>query len=138
MTNQAPEEIPQFLDVNQPSDSVTERHGYLQRDGKKLFFAEYAPKETITTGVVLVSPFAEEKVRSMRVYVSLARALAARGAAVLCFDYYGDGDSEGEFEQATFEDRLDDIEAAVLFLKSISKYTKRRCRGPCSYVQRRI
>lgn len=96
-------------EVNAPSASVREEHRYFLRDGKHLFCAEYVPVAGATRGVILCAPFAEEKIRTLRVYVSFARALASRGVAALCFDYYGDGDSEGDFEDATFDDRLKDI-----------------------------
>lgn len=102
--------------INSPDAGVTEEHGYILRDGKHLFCASYIPTSGADLGVVLVSPFAEEKVRSLRIYVSMARALAQLGMGVLYFDFYGDGDSEGEFEEASFADRLADIKAAADFL----------------------
>ncbi|MEW5794998.1 MAG: alpha/beta hydrolase [Candidatus Zixiibacteriota bacterium] len=98
-------------EINTPTGSVREEHRYLIRDGKHLFCAEYAPVGGAKCGVVLCAPFAEEKIRTLRVYVSFARALARRGVAAVCFDYYGDGDSEGSFEDASFDDRLRDISA---------------------------
>ncbi len=106
-----------FSKVNQPNPAVTEEHGYFQRDGKHLFYALYLPEKEVKTGIVLCSPFAEEKVRTLRIFVSFARALASTGIAALCFDYYGDGDSEGDFETTPFDDRLIDIKAATDFLE---------------------
>jgi alpha/beta superfamily hydrolase len=100
-----------FREVNAPSEVIREEHRFILRDGKHLFCADYVPTAGATAGVVLCAPFAEEKIRTLRVYVSLARALARRGVAVICFDYYGDGDSEGDFEEAGFDDRLEDITA---------------------------
>ncbi len=100
-----------WANINSPNLSIIEKHGFYNRDGKNLFRAEYLPAGDIKAGVVLCSPFAEEKIRTLRIYVSLARALAAKGLAALCFDYFGDGDSEGNFEEALFEDRLSDIES---------------------------
>ncbi len=110
----------EFLDltkVNDPDDNIEEQQGYIIRDGKHLFYTSYAPKGSAEIGIVLVSPFAEEKVRTLRIFVSLSRALAKLGMTVLYFDYFGDGDSEGNFEEATFEDRLADIKGAVNFVK---------------------
>jgi alpha/beta superfamily hydrolase len=100
-----------FFDVNEPSESIREEHRYFLRDGRSLFCAEYSPVGSPVGGIVLCAPFAEEKIRTLRVYVSFARALARRGISAICFDYYGDGDSEGNFEDATFDDRLRDITA---------------------------
>jgi exosortase A-associated hydrolase 2 len=103
--------------INSPSDLIVEEHGFFPRDGRRLFYASFAPTAKPSTGVIFCSPFAEEKVRTVRVFVSFARALASMGVAVLCFDYFGDGDSEGNFEAATFDDRLLDTNAAFKFLK---------------------
>jgi len=100
-----------FKNINLPNPAFQEAHGFLVRDGRHLFRAEYVPQGKIDSCLVLCSPFAEEKVRTQRVYVSFARAVASAGAGAVCFDYYGDGDSEGDFEDARFEDRLLDIKA---------------------------
>jgi exosortase A-associated hydrolase 2 len=65
------------------------------------------------SGFVFCHPFAEEKLWAHRVYVSLARDLAARGYTVLRFDHMGHGDSDGEFQDASVATHLRDIEAAV-------------------------
>jgi uncharacterized protein len=112
-----------FSKVNFPHPNATEEQGYFERDGKHLFYALYRPEKEIKSGLVLCSPFAEEKVRTLRIYVSFARAMAQLGVAVLCFDYYGDGDSEGDFETTPFNERLIDIKAAVAFLKEKTSAT---------------
>jgi alpha/beta superfamily hydrolase len=113
-----------FSKINQPNPAIYEDHGYFQRDGKHLFYALYLPEKGAKTGIVLCAPFAEEKVRTLRIFVSFARALASIGIAALCFDYYGDGDSEGDFETTPFDDRLIDIKAAVGFLKEKTSVEK--------------
>ena len=110
----------EFIDlktVNSPHEDVVEEHGYIVRDGKHLFYAAYTPRDGADRGIVLVSPFGEEKVRTLRIYVSLSRSLARLGLSVLYFDYYGDGDSEGDFADASFGDRIADIKAAKEYLK---------------------
>jgi alpha-beta hydrolase superfamily lysophospholipase len=69
-------------------------------------------------GVVLCHALAEEKLWSHRVYVSLARELAAQGFAVLRFDCRGEGDSDLEFEEATLASRVEDaLRAAAVLLE---------------------
>ena len=63
-------------------------------------------------GLVFVHPFAEEKKCSHRVFVEMARAAAARGCAVLRFDFSGCGDSAGAFEDVDLNAWRADLRAA--------------------------
>lgn len=74
------------------------------------------PSGAPTRGVILCHALAEERLWSHRVYVNLARDLAARGMAVLRFDFRGEGDSDGEFEQAGFASRVEDATRAAQVL----------------------
>ncbi len=47
----------------------------------------------------------------------IARAMTLQGIAVLRFDFTGLGNSEGDFTETTFTDNVNDIKAAVAFLK---------------------
>jgi len=77
-----------------------------------------AEKKSQDTGYVLCYPFAEERLWAQRVYVEFARELARRGNPVLRFDFMGNGDSEGKFEDADVEIWLSDIACAVRTLKT--------------------
>lgn len=61
-------------------------------------------------------PFGEEKLWSHRVFVSFARALAARGHVVLRFDYTGAGDSTGEIADTSLATHVADASAALSVL----------------------
>lgn len=63
-------------------------------------------------------PFGEEKLWSHRVFVSFARELALRGHPVLRFDYSGTGDSSGELRDSSIESHIDDLQAAIVHLRS--------------------
>ncbi len=106
-----------FENANLPNANVTEEQGYFSREDKHLYYFLCAPKSPSNIGMVLCSPFGEEKVRTIRIFMSFARIMAALGITTMCFDYYGDGDSEGNFEDATYDDRIRDIHAAIDFLK---------------------
>ena len=67
-------------------------------------------------GIVFCHPLAEEKLWAHRVQVHLARRLAAAGYSVLRFDFFGEGDSSGDFEESTMATRLKNLETAVEFL----------------------
>jgi alpha/beta superfamily hydrolase len=51
------------------------------------------------------------------VYVNFARDLANRGYTVLRFDYMGNGDSDGNFEDSSIETNLSDIRCALQVLR---------------------
>jgi pimeloyl-ACP methyl ester carboxylesterase len=54
----------------------------------------------------------------------LARTLSARGWHVLRFDYYGTGDSAGDFAEANREQWLADVDTAVEELKDIGQLSR--------------
>lgn len=64
-------------------------------------------------GFVFCAPFAEEKLWTHRVFVSFARLLAEKGYPVLRFDYMGNGDSEGDFEECSVKTMVADIHCAI-------------------------
>lgn len=69
-------------------------------------------------GFVLCHPFGEEKLWTHRVYVTFARELARRGYPVLRFDYMGNGDSSGRFEESSVSTAVADIGCAIDALKT--------------------
>lgn len=54
--------------------------------------------------------------KDFKAAVRIARALCARGFAVLRFDFTGLGESEGEFTESSFSSNVDDLVAAAAFL----------------------
>jgi len=74
------------------------------------------PDLSSTIGVVIVVGGPQYRAGSHRLFVSLARSLAAGGFPALRFDYRGMGDSGGAM--GSFETVGDDIEAAVVALQA--------------------
>lgn len=101
-----PNEIPQFF-----------LNARRQRLYSVLHLASGAQAQT-EFGVVFCAPLFDEKLWSHRVLVNYARSLAAQGIPVLRFDYFGDGESEGRFEEATVSSRVADILDGVEFCRS--------------------
>lgn len=56
--------------------------------------------------MIICSPLAEEKVRTYRVLRNFSHLLVEIGIPVIRFDYMGEGDSEGNFEESTVESRV--------------------------------
>lgn len=76
------------------------------------------------TGVLMCHAFGEERKSSALTMARLAGAIAAAGLPVLRFDYFGTGDSEGDFVDADDRTRMDDIVDAAAFLRSQTRCTQ--------------
>lgn len=93
---------------------------YFEDNGHKLFGALHSPasiRRKKSVGVVFCAPFAEEKLWAQRIYTNFAQYLSEKGFSVLRFDYFGHGDSDGNFEDADILSRLQNISCAVNLLR---------------------
>lgn len=87
---------------------------FFQGNGYRLFGVLHeASGPEKKEGFVFCAPFAEEKLWTHRVFVNFARQLANKGYPVLRFDYMGNGDSEGNFQDTTVQSNLIDIKSAI-------------------------
>lgn len=68
-------------------------------------------------GVVFFHGFTGDRMESHWIFVKCARALARAGFASLRFDFYGSGESEGDFPEVTFESEVVDALSAVEFFR---------------------
>jgi len=68
-------------------------------------------------GVVLFHGFTGNKIEPHRLFVKIGRKLASNGINVFRFDFYGSGDSEGEFIEMTFSGEVEDALTAVDFMR---------------------
>lgn len=76
----------------------------------RIFTLFYPPQGETCRGAILHVPaFAEEMNKSRHMITMQARKLSADGYGVLVFDYYGTGDSEGDFENATWDTWQQDV-----------------------------
>ena len=89
---------------------------FLNRGGQRLFSILHSAGQA-DRAVVVCAPLFDEKLWSHRVLVNFARFLAARGVPVLRFYYFGDGESDGRFEEASVSTRVNDIHDAVDFCR---------------------
>lgn len=88
------------------------------KSGANLFGALHYPEgRSRHAGLVVCAPYAEEHHESYRLLVNWARFLAQHGFATLRFDFSGAGDSEGEWQDATINTWLSDIQSAIRFLQ---------------------
>lgn len=68
-------------------------------------------------GVVFFHGFTGDRMESHWMFVKCARALAHAGVASLRFDFYGSGESEGDFREMTLRGQISDARAAVDYLR---------------------
>lgn len=74
--------------------------------------------------VVLCPAIAQEYIQSHRVIYKLAALLSKKGFHVLRFDYFGCGDSEGDFEQGSVAQWTADVRTAIEEIQNRSGLTK--------------
>lgn len=67
--------------------------------------------------VIFFHGFTGDRMESHWIFIKCARALAREGIGSLRFDFYGSGESEGEFVEATVQSEIADAHAAVRFLR---------------------
>jgi alpha/beta superfamily hydrolase len=68
-------------------------------------------------GVVLFHGFTGDRMESHWMFVKCSRALARAGMASLRFDFYGSGESDGEFREMTLRGEIADARSAVEFFR---------------------
>ncbi len=85
---------------------------------KGRFFSLFVPPKDVDTCIFLFLPSFGEEMNRCRVMVSLqARNFAAQGHGCLLIDYYGTVDSEGEFEDTTWDIWYEDALSAYHWLR---------------------
>jgi len=87
---------------------------FLQSCNGRLFVIYYPPATEVCRGAIVHVPaFAEEMNKSRHMVAKQAREFATLGYGTLVFDYYGTGDSDGEFSQARWEIWQHDLVQAI-------------------------
>lgn len=84
--------------------------GFVDGSNGRLFVIGFTPPENVgrRATLLLLPPFAEEMNRSRRMLATTGRALAARGIRLMLADLSGTGDSEGQFQDASWESWIAD------------------------------
>src|SRR6201997_5559743 len=94
---------------------------FRNRTGKRLRGMIHRPAKARsrrgTPAVIFLHGFTGDRMESHWIFVKCARALARVGVASLRFDFYGSGESEGEFREVTLQSEIADARAAIDFLR---------------------
>lgn len=98
---------------------LQEEPGYFEVPGAHLYTVLHRASSPVAR-VLLVGPFASERQHSYDPWVRWARYLGHRGVEVLRYDYRGVGESEGVFEEMSFEHWSEDVELLTGWLRSRS------------------
>ncbi len=77
-------------------------------------------------GVIFFHGFTGDRMESHWIFIKCARTLAQNGIASLRFDFYGSGESEGEFREVTLQGEISDAQAAVEFFRRQKGIDSRR------------
>ena len=85
--------------------------------GQRLVVLHRPAEVAVRGAIIYVHPMGEEMNKSRRMAALQARAFAHAGYAVLQIDLLGCGDSSGDFGDASWEDWVDDVVAAVNWLR---------------------
>ena len=98
---------------------MTKQVEITNRDGHILRGIVNIPEDgTIFPAIVNVHGFTGNKSGYKSIYTHTARLLAEHGFASVRFDLYGNGESDGEFEDMTFTGILHDIEDIINWTKT--------------------
>jgi len=93
---------------------------FVNRSGQRLrgMIHEVRPPEGgPAPGVVFFHGFTGDRMESHWIFVKCSRALARAGIASLRFDFFGSGESDGEFREASIDSEMADGEDAVDFFR---------------------
>ena len=98
------------------------KYQYIETENKeKLYSIYHEPNIDFTKniGVVICNPIGQEYIRCHKSIAYLSEKLAKEGYHVLKFDYYGTGDSYGEFTEFTIRGAIENIGKAVNEIKEV-------------------
>jgi hypothetical protein len=101
-------------------EGFTVEAGFFGPAGSRLFGMRCVPREKPLAGVVVCPGLHTDFTRDYRNEVLLSWELARRGIAVLRFHHRGQGHSDGDADQMTFESLKDDALAATSLMRSIA------------------
>ena len=127
------------VDVTPTPAETVEHPTWFGPQDARLFGVVHQPADGMARGAVVICPaVGREQTSTAHGLRMLADQLAARGLLVLRFDYRGTGQSSGHSGQVTARCWLDDVRAAVRYVRAcgaerVSFHSRAsRTTSPCS------
>lgn len=90
---------------------------FIEGNKGPLFCLSFLPPDKSGEIILFLPPFAEELNRCRVMVAMQARQLATKGIGTLLLDYYGTGDSAGDFAETTWAQWQQDIQSAIAWLR---------------------
>ncbi|MCG8361122.1 MAG: hydrolase 2, exosortase A system-associated [Kiloniellales bacterium] len=108
------------MTAHSPSSPTAFSAAFAEGQDGRVFLLHHRPPPGVRDrgDIIYLPPFAEEMNRARRMAALQARALAQQGFGTLLLDYYGTGDSAGEFRDGCIETWHADAETAVSWLEA--------------------
>ncbi len=103
-------------DINAKYIDIALQPQYIDGTKGQLFTLFYPPSNEQQTVFLFLPSFAEELNRCRVMVAMQARQLAEQGYGCLLLDYYGTGDSEGDFSETHWQQWKSDVESAYQWL----------------------
>jgi uncharacterized protein len=97
---------------------MMEKLSFTNSKGDKLVGILENPMGKTTTPMVIIC-HGHSSSKDRPHYVNIAKSLSRKGIASFRFDFYGHGESEGEFANATPSELMDDVLQAIKFTRSL-------------------
>lgn len=94
---------------------MEERVSFTSRFGEKLAGTLHLPEHPIRQGVAIGHCFTCS--RHTRILLTICERLSESGIAALRFDFSGNGQSEGDFEKASYSKHIGEMQDAVAYLR---------------------
>ncbi len=104
--------------MSDQAENIALQPGYIEGTKGLLFILTNLPRNKQQTVFLFLPSFAEELNRCRVMVAMQARQMVAQGYGCLLLDYFGTGDSAGDFSETHWQQWRQDVESAYQWLQS--------------------
>ena len=87
-------------------------------EGHQIVGMLHVPEQSTKHAIILCHGLGGNKVEGNRIFVEAARKFTKNGYAALRFDFFGSGDSAGDFQDTTISHSIENLKDAIKFMRS--------------------